>query len=96
MTFKIGPSACDRLWVASGLLLPHAYVGFRRGRRFKKFTDEFPNSVDIIVRGVKSGLPLVDCLRIISVELRIPSGASSVKSSKIRPSGCRSTRLSNA
>jgi tight adherence protein B len=58
--------------IAGALLLPHAYVGAKRGSRFKKFTAEFPNSVDVIVRGVKSGLPLVDCLRIISVESQEP------------------------
>ncbi len=72
MTFKIGLVPAVGFGIAGGLLLPHAYVGSRRGRRFKKFTEEFPNSVDIIVRGVKSGLPLVDCLRIISVEAQDP------------------------
>lgn len=58
--------------VAGGLLLPHFYVNFKRARRFKKFTAEFPNAVDVIVRGVKSGLPLGDCLRIISSEAQEP------------------------
>jgi tight adherence protein B len=58
--------------VAGGLLLPHLYVNFRRARRFKKFTAEFPGAVDVIVRGVKSGLPLGDCLRIISSEAQEP------------------------
>jgi tight adherence protein B len=72
MTFKIGLVPAVGFGIAGGLLLPHAYVGSRRGRRFKKFTEEFPNSIDIIVRGVKSGLPLVDCLRIISLEAQDP------------------------
>ncbi len=72
MTFKVGLVPAIGFGIAGGLLLPHAYVGTRRGRRFKRFTTEFPNSVDIIVRGVKSGLPLVDCLRIISVEAQEP------------------------
>ncbi len=37
-------------------------------RRQYKFTDEFANAIDIIVRGVKSGLPLVECLGIIARE----------------------------
>jgi tight adherence protein B len=37
-------------------------------RRQYKFTDEFANAIDIIVRGVKSGLPLVECLAIIARE----------------------------
>jgi len=58
--------------LAGGLLLPHLYVGFRRNRRFKNFAKEFPNAVDVIVRGVKAGLPLVDCLKIIATEAQEP------------------------
>jgi tight adherence protein B len=58
--------------MAGGLLLPHLYVGTKRKRRFNTFTEEFPNAVDIIVRGVKSGLPLVDCLKIIATEAQDP------------------------
>jgi len=57
---------------AAGLLGPHFYVSYLRSRRFKKFAKEFPNAIDVIVRGVKSGLPVVDCLRIISVEAQDP------------------------
>jgi tight adherence protein B len=58
--------------VAGGLLLPHLYVNRRRNQRLKRFSAEFPNAVDVIVRGVKAGLPLVDCLRIISGEAQEP------------------------
>ncbi len=58
--------------VSGGLLLPHYYVNAKRNRRFKRFSTEFPNAVDVIVRGVKAGLPLVDCLRIISMEAQEP------------------------
>jgi tight adherence protein B len=37
-------------------------------RRQNKFVEEFANSIDIIVRGVKSGLPLIECLAIIARE----------------------------
>ena len=37
-------------------------------RRQTKFTDEFANAIDVIVRGVKSGLPLPECLGIIARE----------------------------
>jgi tight adherence protein B len=57
---------------AFGILLPHLYVNNKRSRRFKNFATEFPNSVDVIVRGVKAGLPLADCLRIISTEAQEP------------------------
>jgi tight adherence protein B len=51
---------------------PNWFVSFRRKRRKTKFIDEFPNAVDIIVRGVKAGLPLNDCLRVIATEAAEP------------------------
>jgi tight adherence protein B len=41
-------------------------------RRQSKFLDEFANAIDVIVRGVKSGLPLNECLAIISRESPSP------------------------
>ncbi len=58
---------------AVGLLgLPRWYVNRRRKRRIAKFVDEFANAVDVIVRGVKAGLPLNDCIRIIANEAAEP------------------------
>lgn len=58
----------------AGLGLPRWVLGFLVGRRGRKFTAEFPNAVDIIVRGVKSGLPTHDCLKIIGRECAAPLG----------------------
>jgi tight adherence protein B len=58
--------------ISASLLFPHLYLTHRRSRRFKRFGSEFPNSIDVIVRGVKSGLPLVDCLKIIAAEAQEP------------------------
>jgi tight adherence protein B len=58
--------------VAAGLLFPHFFVNWKRKRRLNRFTQEFPNAVDVIVRGVKAGLPLVDCLKVISHEAQEP------------------------
>ena len=41
-------------------------------RRQAKFLHEFANAIDIIVRGIKSGLPLSDCLQIIATEAPEP------------------------
>jgi tight adherence protein B len=57
---------------AGGLLLPHFYVNFTRARRFKRFSAEFANAMDVIVRGLKSGLPLADCMKIIAAEAQEP------------------------
>jgi tight adherence protein B len=71
-TLNIAPLTAAGFGVTGGMLLPHLYVNMRRASRLKKFSGEFPNAVDVIVRGVKSGLPLADCLRIISVEAQEP------------------------
>ena len=60
--------------VAAGLGLPRWALGFLAGRRRKKFTEHFSDAIDIIVRGIKSGLPVHDCLRIIARESPAPLG----------------------
>ncbi len=55
-----------------GLGLPHWYVGMQIKARQKKFVDEFSNAIDVIVRGVKSGLPVNECLKIIAAEAPKP------------------------
>lgn len=54
--------------MVSGLGMPRWTLGLLAARRRGKFTGEFANSIDIIVRGVKSGLPLNECLNIIARE----------------------------
>lgn len=54
--------------LAGGLGLPRWFVAYRRSRRVKQFLEEFPNALDIIVRAVKSGLPLNDGIRLIASE----------------------------
>lgn len=51
-----------------GLGLPRWFLGVLAKRRMKAFTSEFPNATDIIVRGIKSGLPVNDCLKVIARE----------------------------
>lgn len=53
---------------AAGMGLPRWVLGVLIKGRIKKFTEEFPNATDIIVRGIKSGLPVMDCLRLIGRE----------------------------
>jgi tight adherence protein B len=48
--------------------IPRWLLSFMKKRRENKFLDSFPDAVDIIVRGVKAGLPLLDCLKMITVE----------------------------
>lgn len=55
-----------------GFGLPNWLLRFKAKRRITKFINEFPNAVDIIVRGIRAGLPLSDCLRVIVTETTEP------------------------
>jgi tight adherence protein B len=65
--FFAGPSAFIGL-----VGLPNFALVQLRKRRINRFVTEFPNAIDIIVRGVKAGLPLGDCVRIIASEASEP------------------------
>lgn len=58
--------------LAGAFGLPRWFVAFRRARRVKAFLNEFPNALDVIVRAVKSGLPLNDGIRLIATEAQEP------------------------
>lgn len=55
-----------------GLGLPRWYIAFCRKRRVKSFLLRFPDAIDVIVRAVKSGLPLNDGIRLIAGEADEP------------------------
>lgn len=55
-----------------GFGMPPWFLQRCRDRRLKKFGIEFPNAIDVITRGIKAGLPLNDCLRIIATEAAEP------------------------
>ena len=69
------PAAASLFGLATGPSLFLLFLRFRRARRKKAMEKDFPSALDIIVRGVKSGLPLNDCLRIVSREIPDPLGS---------------------
>ena len=60
--------------IPAGLLLPRMVLNFLIQRRRKKFTALFAGAVDVIVRGIQSGLPVNECLVIIAKEVPDPVG----------------------
>ena len=72
------------LFMAGGLLpalgfgfagafgLPYWLLSFLMKRRENKFLNAFPDAVDIITRGIKAGLPLLDCMKMITIEAPEP------------------------
>jgi tight adherence protein B len=58
--------------LAGGYLLPRIYVNRKRRKYQDKFLDELPNAVEAIVRGVKTGLPLNDSIRVVAKDAKEP------------------------
>jgi len=52
--------------------LPIWVLSFLRNRRVAKFLEEFPGAIDVIVRGIRAGLPVADCFRVIASEAPEP------------------------
>ncbi|HEY1225433.1 MAG TPA: type II secretion system F family protein [Brevundimonas sp.] len=75
MLFGMNLLICIGAAVVLGLGLPRWVVGFAGKRRMKKFSSHFADAVDVIVRGIKSGLPVHDCFKIIARESPQPLGA---------------------
>jgi len=60
------------LGFAGAFGFPRWLLSFLRKRREARFIDGLADAVDIIVRGVKAGLPLGDCIRMITMESSEP------------------------
>ena len=60
------------LGFVGGLGAPRWMLSFLKKRRINRFLNELPNGVEVILRGLKSGLPLGDCIRIVANEAQEP------------------------
>jgi tight adherence protein B len=68
----IGVIPAALLAFAAGFGLPRWTLSFLKKRRETRFLDRFPDAIDVIVRGIKSGLPLGDSLRVLAAEAPEP------------------------
>ncbi|MFZ4166363.1 type II secretion system F family protein [Brevundimonas sp. NPDC058933] len=70
MAFLLGlnPLLSLGIGLVMGLGAPRWVVNMKGKKRMKKFSLAFPDSVDILVRGIKTGLPVHDCFKIIARE----------------------------
>jgi tight adherence protein B len=60
------------LMVGAGL--PHMVVGHLIGKRTNAFITKFPDAIELLVRGLRSGLPVTETLQIVSTEVPGPVG----------------------
>ncbi|WP_439572270.1 type II secretion system F family protein [Phreatobacter sp.] len=64
--------ACVAAAFVAGFGVPQWLLGYLKKKRMAAFLNELANAVDVVVRGVKAGLPIGDCLRIVATEAQEP------------------------
>ncbi|MDZ7588928.1 MAG: type II secretion system F family protein [Parasphingorhabdus sp.] len=57
-----------------GAGLPHFVVGFLIKRRVNKFNASFPDAIELLVRGLRSGLPVTETIGVVATEVSGPVG----------------------
>lgn len=67
-----GLLAAVGLGFAGAFGIPRWLLGYLKKRREQKFLNGFPDAVDVIVRGIKAGLPLLDCIKMITIDAPEP------------------------
>jgi tight adherence protein B len=67
-----GPIAAIGLGFAAGFGLPRWILSFLKKRREKNFLRALPDAVDVIVRGIKAGLPLFDSIKVVAADAPEP------------------------
>lgn len=72
MMTGMGLLAALGMGFAAGFGLPFWILNYLKSRREKRFLNVFPDAVDVIVRGIKAGLPLLDSMKIIASEAQEP------------------------
>ncbi len=60
--------------LAAGFGLPHYVVGRMIQRRVDKFNTNFPDALDLLVRGLRSGLPVSETMNVVASEVPGPVG----------------------
>src|SRR6476660_7956028 len=53
---------------------PHFVIGKMIDRRVRKFTANFPDAIELMVRGLRSGLPITETLGVVASEIPGPVG----------------------
>ena len=60
--------------LAAGLALPHLWVGRLIKKRVQNFTTKFPDALELLTRGLRSGLPITETLGVVANEVPGPVG----------------------
>jgi tight adherence protein B len=57
-----------------GIWIPHVFIGMKGKKRCKNFIKFFPESIDAMVRGIRSGLPISESITVVGEEMPDPIG----------------------
>ena len=68
--FKVSPLMIGLLMIVGLLGLPRFVLSYLAKRRVTAFVNELPDAVDMVVRGIKAGLPLNDGLKMVASEAK--------------------------
>jgi tight adherence protein B len=74
LAFVVGghPLGAAVMAFGTGLGLPRWVLGYLRKRREKAFLKALPDAVDVIVRGIKAGLPLFESIKVVAADAPEP------------------------
>jgi tight adherence protein B len=61
--------------ILAGAGLPHMMVNRFINKRLNDFTTKFPDAIELLVRGLRSGLPVTETLGVVSHEIPEPVGS---------------------
>jgi tight adherence protein B len=70
VAFVVGGNllAAAAMAFGTGLGLPRWLLGYLKKRREKAFLKALPDAVDVIVRGIKAGLPLFESIKVVAAD----------------------------
>lgn len=74
MWAPVDPLICVLSGVLVGLIVPNKVIRIMGNRRNGKFMKDFPGAIDMIVRGLKSGLPFIESVNAVGKEFPDPVG----------------------
>ncbi len=60
--------------VFAGALLPMFVLKYLRAKRVKKFAEQFPDAIDVVVRSLRAGHPLAIAITLVAREMPDPVG----------------------
>lgn len=72
--FMLPWATCLLPGAAVGVVLPHLVIGRLAARRTNKFLQDLPEAIDVMVRGLKSGLPVMESISNVGEDFEDPIG----------------------